>query len=255
MQFSRKDRDLIDYFTIFISSLALFGVYYFNISSKEETIPKVSLYLRNLGPVYLENNLSLQHQIKYSFSNYSPATLGIDVFANLIEWQLKYYKYEVTIINNKNVPISLRKLQAVDIKYEVFREDIFPQFYFICQINDSLNNLANDPILNIAPNESKKITLLIAFIIYPSINYEKDLQNVSFDYLTKIVTPPIKPNPMKDFKFSIENGTPYSIEQMLAQQSPPFIHREVYKNFLSKVFIKNFRLSAMDNLNQIYLSE
>jgi len=166
-----------------------------------------------------------------------------------------YRKFELTLTNKKSYPVSLNRLRLANINFDTSKGD---KFFF-----DSIWSLSKDdqviernPVINLGPNEVKKIEILVGYNCMPGqesflLNHKRSINK--FRQMLKDGTPP---------EFSIEEKifgyggarVPQNISESLQEGFTRVVYLPVFEEYLAQINFSELQFVVSDYLGKDFFS-
>lgn len=259
----KSGRDFNDWVTLGIAITAILISIILPLSfracDRKERIPQIDIKGNFLYSVTPQHFPKLMANVANAtlFIHYFDKTMHVNKLkpSDFVPSMTLYRKFGLTLTNKKSYPVGLNRLRLANINFDTSKGD---KFFF-----DSIWSLSKDdqviernPVINLGPNEIKKIEILVGYSCMPShesflLNHKKSLNK--FQQMLKDGTPS---------KFSIEEKifgyggarVPKTIWESLQEGFTPVVYLPVFEEYLAQIQFSELQFVVSDYLGQEFVS-
>lgn len=263
MDRSKSGRDLNDRVTLGIAIIAILISIILPLSfracDRKERIPQIDIkgnFLYSVTPQHFPE-LMVNVAKATPFIHYFDKTMPGDKLkpSDFVPSMTLYRKFELILINKKPYPVSLNRLRLANINFDTSKGD---RFFF-----DSIWSLSKDdkviernPVIDLSPNEIKKIDILVGYSCFPShesflLNHKKSLNK--FRQMLKDGTPSEFSIEEKIFGYG-EARVPKTISESLQEGFTRVVYLPVFEEYLAQIQFSELQFVVSDYLGQKFVS-
>ena len=265
MDWVRPDRDIVDWATIvtaiFALLLAIFHPIILRRRERKEKIPLVDIkgkFLYSVSPQKFPNLISnvakatpfvLYHDKTMSENELKPS--------DFLPSMMLYRKFEIVLINKKPFPVGLNRIRTTHTNYDSVKNGDKFAFDAIFSVTDEDQVIERNPVINLGPNETKKMTVLVSHICFPGIKsvIQNQIKSTErFQQMLEAGTSPDYPIDKKTFHISTGSPIPKTISEGLQKEFASVVYTPVFEEYLSQIDFSELQFVVSDYLGQDFVS-
>lgn len=165
---------------------------------------------------------------------------------NIFRWQ-DYRSFRLTIINKRNYPVSLRELKSVvyDLVYRGGKTNDFHKMTQVYNLNENSRDVQISPAINLTPNETKTIRIVIGTTLNPLFIDDdalSELNKKTEQFLSDNNNTKLKVS-NTDFLMTNMNNKPVTLYFPILEE-----------HYYSKGVLKQAQISTVDQTGRIVMS-
>ncbi|MBM4161395.1 MAG: hypothetical protein FJ217_09885 [Ignavibacteria bacterium] len=259
----RRDRDIFDLLTALIAILALI-IPFVQRSCERPRITFTSDF------VYIVNFETYPNLVEGIISNVRPETKDIkdrleptnEHLRHQIKWLYHLRLFKMKFKNERAYPISLDQLKLEDLECSVPLPDMRVVPAYLTEVDNTHHDFVHDPFFNVGSGEIRSFNVIVGFMLViqhrtPTADslFQESLSTLIAleDSLRRSST---KAREIADELLLIGGGKRYEYlgQYLQERDGAPFIYRDIYLKYFSRVRFKPLRFSVVDNTGQKHYS-
>jgi len=260
----KSGRDFNDWVTLGIAITAILISIILPLSfracDRKERIPQIDIkgnFLYSVTPQHFPE-LMVNVAKATPFIHYFDKTMSGNKLkpSDFIPSMTLYRKFELIVINKKSYPVSLTRLRVANVKFDTSEQGDRFWFDSIWSLSKDDQVIERNPVINLGPNEVKKIEVLVGYECMPS--YESFLLNHKisinkFRQMLKDGTPPEFSIEEKIFGYG-EARVPKTISESLQEGFARVVYLPVFEEYLAQINFSELQFVVSDYLGKDFFS-
>lgn len=240
--------------------IAIFSPIIFRAHDRKERIPQIDIKGNFLYSVTSQHFPELMANVAKAtpFIHYFDKTMHGNELkpSDFVPSMTLYRKFELTLTNKKSYPVGLNRLRLANINFDTSEKGDRFWFDSIWSLSKEDQVVERNPVVNLGPNEVKKIKVLVGYACLPSyesflLNHKKSLNK--FRQMLKDGTPPEFSIGRKIFYYG-EARVPKTISESLQEGFARVVYFPVLEEYLAQINFSELQFVVSDYLGKDFFS-